>query len=74
LSSGGEVHPLVLVVQVGTLREDESVLDGIVERREFMHLDSGGRFAPTDRRGRLQYTLKVQFVQIELDNRRAIFD
>src|SRR5712691_9581859 len=39
-----------------------------------MHLDSVGRFAPTDRRGRLQYTLKVQFAQIELDNRRAIFD
>src|SRR6266567_1740365 len=70
----GEVHPLVLVVQVGTLRDDEPILDWIVERRQFMNLDSVGRLAPTDRRGRLQYTLKVQFAQIELDNRRAIFD
>ena len=64
----------MLVVQVGTLREDESVLDWIVERRQFLHLDSVGRFAPTDRRSRLPYTLKVQFAQIELDNRRTIFD
>src|SRR2546427_12960088 len=70
----GEVHPMVLVVQVGTLRDDEPILDWIVERRQFMNLDSVGRLAPTDRRGRLPYTLKVQFAQIELDNRRAIFD
>src|SRR2546427_4284886 len=70
----GEVHPMVLVVQVGTLRDDEPILDWIVERRQFMNLDSVGRLAPTDRRGRLPYTLKIQFAQIELDNRRAIFD
>src|SRR2546422_6938591 len=39
-----------------------------------MNLDSVGLLAPTDRRGRLQHTLKIQFAQIELDNRRAIFD
>jgi hypothetical protein len=69
-----EVHALVLVVQVGTLRNDEPILDRIVERRQFMNLDSVGLLAPTDRRGRLQRTLKVQVAQIELDNRRAIFD
>ena len=49
----GEGHPLVLVVQLATLRDDEPVLDWIVERRQFMNLDSVGRLAPTDRRGRL---------------------
>ena len=64
----------MMVVEVGTLRDDESVLDRIVERRQFMNLDGIGLLAPTDRRGRLQRPLKVQFAQIELDNRRAIFD
>src|ERR1700704_3579765 len=39
-----------------------------------MNLDGIGLLAPTDRRGRLQRPLKVQFAQIELENRRAIFD
>ena len=39
----GEVHPLVLGVQVGTLRDDEPILDRIVERREFMNIDVVGR-------------------------------
>src|SRR5215467_2779513 len=69
-----EVHALVLVVQVGTLRHDEPILDRIVKRRQFMNLDRVGLLAPTDRRGRFQRTLKVQFAQIELDNRCAIFD
>src|SRR2546426_12079926 len=33
-----------------------------------------GLLAPTDRRGCPQRTLKVQLTQIELANRRAIFD
>ena len=70
----GEVHPLVLGVQVGTLSDDKPVRDRIVERRQLMNLDRVGILTPTDRRGRLQHTLKVQFAQIELDNRRAIFD
>ena len=70
----GEVDPLVLVVQVGTLSHDEPVRDRIVERRQFMNIDRVGLLAPTDRRGRPQRTLKVAFAQIERDNRRAIFD
>jgi hypothetical protein len=38
-----------------------------------MHLDNVGLFAPTDRRGRLQRTLKVQLAQIALENCCAIF-
>jgi hypothetical protein len=69
-----EEHPLVLGVQVSTLRDNEPILDRIVERRQFMNVDVVGILAPTDRRGRPQLTLKVEFAQIERDNRRAVFD
>src|SRR5215813_5441303 len=69
-----EEHPLVLGVQVRTLRDHEPILDRIVERRQFMNVDVVGVLAPTDRRGRPQLTLKVEFAQIERDNRRAVFD
>ena len=55
-----EVYSLVLGVQVRTLRDHEPILDRIVERRQFMHVDVGGGLAPTDRRGRPQLTLKVE--------------
>jgi hypothetical protein len=74
LAIRGEVHPLVLAVQVGTLRDEEPVLDGIVERRQFMHIALVGFLAPTECRLRPQFLLKVMFVPIELDNRRTIFD
>ena len=61
-----EVHALVLVVQVGTLGDDEPILDRIVERRQFMNIDVVGFLAPTERRGRPQLMLKVEFAQIEL--------
>src|SRR5262249_880016 len=57
----GEVYPLVLAVQVGPLRDDEPVLDGIVERRQFMYIDLVGFLAPTERRLRPQFLLKVVF-------------
>ena len=57
----GEVPPLVLVVQGIALRNDKPLLKRIVERREFMHSDVVGLLAPTDRRGRPQRTLKVEF-------------
>ena len=37
-----EVHPLVLVIEVVALRDDKSILDRIVERREFMNIDVVG--------------------------------
>ena len=69
-----EVHPLVLVVQVGTLRDDEAIQDRMIERRQFMNIDVVGFPAPADRRGRPQHMLKVEFAQIERDNRRAVFN
>jgi hypothetical protein len=33
----------------------------MVERRQCLHLASVGLLAPTERRGRLQHTLQVQF-------------
>src|SRR5215813_14781145 len=44
-----EVRPLMLVVHVGTLRDDEPVGDRIVERGQFMNIDMVGFLAPTDR-------------------------
>jgi hypothetical protein len=54
-----KVHALVLVVQVGTLRNNEPILDRIVERRQFMNLDSVGLLAPTEPGPRPQLRLKV---------------
>ena len=34
-----KVHTLLLIVEVGALRDDKPRLYRIVERREFMHLD-----------------------------------
>ena len=53
-----KVHALVLVVEVGALRDDKSILYRIVERREFMNIDVVGLLTPTDRRSRPQRTLK----------------
>jgi hypothetical protein len=39
-----------------------------------MYIDLVGFLAPTERRLCPQFLLKVVFAQIELDNRRAIFD
>ena len=67
----GEVPPLVLAIQIGTLRDDEAVGNRIVERRQFMHIDMVGFLAPTERRLRPQFLVKVVFAQIKLDNRRS---
>ena len=72
--SGCKVHALILLVQVGALRDDKPILNRIVERREFMNIDVVGLLTPTDGRGRPQRTLKVEFAQIKLNNRRAVFD
>jgi hypothetical protein len=69
-----EVPPLVIAIQIGTLRDDEPVQNRMVERREFMHSDVVGFLAPTDRRGGPQRTLQVEFSQIERHNRRAVCD
>ena len=45
-----------------------------LKRRQFMNIDVVGFPAPADRRGRPQRMLKVEFAQIERDNRRAVFD
>src|SRR5262249_22870599 len=54
-------HALVLVVEVGALRDDKAILDRIVERREFMSVDVVKVLPPTDIRGRAQLLLKVEF-------------
>ena len=41
----GKVHALVLVVEVGALRDDKPILERIVERREFVHIDLVGVLA-----------------------------
>src|SRR5439155_21344470 len=69
-----EVHPLVLGVPVRTLRNDEPILDRIMECREFMNVDVIDVLTPTDGRGRPQLPLKVELAQIELDNRCAVFN
>jgi hypothetical protein len=69
-----EVHPLGLGVQVRTLRNDEPILDRIMECREFMKVDVIDVLPPTDGRGRPQLPLHLALSQIELDNRRAIFN
>lgn len=69
-----KVHALVLVVEVGALRDNKSILDRIVERREFMNVDVVKVLPPTDRRGRAQLLLKVEFAEIEYDQGRAVFD
>src|SRR5262245_9636302 len=70
----GEVHPLVLGVQVGTLRDDKSILDRSVERREFMNVDVVKVLPPTNLRGRAQLLLKVEFAEIKSDHGCAVFD
>ena len=69
-----EIPPLVLVIHIGTLRNDESVRHRIVERRQFMHIDMVGFLAPTDGRGRPQLLLKVVLAQIKLDTRRSVLN
>jgi hypothetical protein len=70
----GEGHPLVLVVQVRTLRDDEAIQHRIVARRQFMHIDLVGVLAPTERRLGPSFLVKVMFAQIKLDHRRAVFN
>jgi len=65
---------LVLAIQIGPLRDDESVQNRIVERRQFMHIDMGGFLAPRERRLRPQCLVKVVLAQIKLDNRRSVLN
>src|SRR5262245_27138791 len=74
LDCRGEVHALVLVVEVVTLCDDKPILDGIVERRELMNIDMVGLLTPTDGRGRPQRPSQVELAQIKLNDRRATFD
>jgi hypothetical protein len=62
----------VLAIQVGTLRDDESVQNRMMERRQFMHIDVGGFLAPTERGLRPQLLLQVVLAPIKRDNRHAI--
>jgi hypothetical protein len=72
LDCRGEVPPLVLVIHIGTLRDEEAVDHRMVERRQFMHIDLGGVLAPTERRLRPQLLVQVVLAQIKLDNRRSV--
>ena len=69
-----KVHALLLVVQVVALSNDKPILDWIMECREFMNVDMIDVLTPTDRRGCPQLPLKVELAQVELDNRRAVFN
>src|SRR5215471_3184003 len=62
-----KVHALLLVVQVGALRNEKPILDWIMEGREFMNVDMIDVLTPTDRRGGPQFPLKVELAQVELD-------
>ena len=64
-----KVHALMLVVEVGALRDDKPRRDRIVERREFMHIDVIGCLPPTEPGLRPQFLVKVVLAQIERDNR-----
>ncbi len=66
------IHPLVIVMHIGTLRNDESVGNRMVERRQCMHIDVVRFLAPTDRGLRPQCIVKGVRAQIKLDNRRAV--
>ena len=55
-----EVYPLLLVIEIGTLRYDKSIQNRIVKRRRFMHIDVVGFLAPTERGPRPQLLLKLQ--------------
>ena len=74
LDCRGEIYPLVMVIHIGTLRDDESVGHRIVEWRQFLHIDVVGGLAPTDLGLRPQFIVKVVLAQIKLDNRRAVFN
>ena len=68
-----EVSPLLLAIQGGPLRDDASVQNRMVKRREFMHIDVGGVRAPPERCLRPQLLVKVVLAQSKHDHRRAIF-
>src|SRR5215475_8798893 len=74
LDCRGEVPPLVLVIHLGSLRDDETVENRIVERRQFMYIDLVEVLAPTERRLRPQLLVKVVLAQIKLDNRRSVLN
>ena len=69
-----KVYALVLVVEGGALRDDTPILERIVERREFMHIDVIGCLPPTEPGWRPQFLLKVVLAQIERDNRHTVFN
>src|SRR5215831_11961328 len=69
-----KVHALLLVVQVVALRNEKPILDRIMEGREFMNVDMIDVLTPTDRGGGPQLPLKVELAQVELENRRAVFN
>ena len=69
----GEGPALVLAIQVGTLREEESVQHRIVECRQCMDIDVGGFLAPPEPSLCSARLLKVVLAQIKRDNRRAVF-
>ena len=69
-----EVYPLLLVIEIGTLRYDTSIQHRMVKRRQCMPIDVGGCLAPTERGLRPQLLVTVVPAQIKLDNRRAMFD
>jgi hypothetical protein len=69
----GEVDALSVVMQGGTLRDEEAGHHRMVEPRPFMPIDLGGFFAPTERRLRPPCLVKVVLAPIKLANRRAVF-
>jgi hypothetical protein len=64
----------MLVIHVGTLRDDDPVGNRIVKRRQFMHIDVIGFLPPTEPGRRPQFLLKVVLAQIKRDNRHAVFN
>jgi len=73
LNVGGEILPVVLGIQGGTLREDESVRDRIVARRQCMHIDVRGFLTPRERCLYPSLLVKVVCAQIKRDNCRPVF-
>src|SRR5712691_2486791 len=67
------IHPLVMGMHLGTLRDDEAVGHRMVERRQCMHIDVVGVLAPPERGLRPQLRVKVVLAQITLDHCRAVF-
>ena len=68
-----EVLPLVLVIQRGTLRDDEAVYQRMVERRQCMDIDVGAFLPPTACSLCPSFLLKVVLAQSKRDDRCTVF-